>query len=48
VPSVWVDASGDALSGDLMAMFEGMRAGPMPYRRVVIDLPGEKLGLDPS
>ena len=48
LPSVWVDASPDALAGDLTRMFQGMRAGPMPYRRVVIDLPGGKLGLDPS
>jgi hypothetical protein len=48
VPSVYIDMNMDNLMANPMAILGNMRNGPMPFKRIVIDIPRRQLGLDPA
>ena len=47
VPSLYIDMDMQAIGRNPLAILGSMKGGMMPFRRIVLDLPGEKLGLDP-
>jgi hypothetical protein len=47
-PSVYLDMDMDKIARNPLSVFTGMQTGPVPFRRVVVDLPGGRLGLDPE
>jgi hypothetical protein len=47
-PSVYMDMDMDRLAANPLSLLAGMRTGPTPFRRIVIDLPRGQLGLDPK
>lgn len=46
-PSVYMDMNMDRLTANPLSLLAGLRTGPTPFRRIVIDLPRGQLGLDP-
>jgi len=48
VPSVYMDMDMNKMMENPMGMLTSMKNGPMPFSRIVIDLPRQQLGLDPA
>lgn len=48
VPSIYIDMNMTNLMANPLAMLGNMKNGPMPFKRIIIDLPRRQLGLDPA
>lgn len=47
-PSVYLDMDMDKIARNPLSIFASMKTGPVPFRRIVVDLPGGRLGLEPG
>ena len=47
-PSVYLDMDMEKMARNPLSIFAGMKTGPVPFRRVVVDLAGGRLGLEPG
>ena len=48
IPSVYLETDMEKIRKNPMSILGSMRTGPMPFRRIIIDLPRGYLGLDPA
>ncbi|MEF8787698.1 MAG: retropepsin-like aspartic protease [Planctomycetota bacterium] len=48
LPSAYMDMDMEKMQKNPMGMLGSLKSGPMPFKRIVIDLPRRRLGLDPA